>query len=323
MNQRGASGFLVVALLATTAAVLAGAAESSSASRVLNLGWDAIKGFDELVLKAVWHFILWGLLGLVLGAAAGVFLWRALRDRGWMDVPWRGYRYVRWLWPVLLVGTLSLGLGSSLGVWGSGRAVKQGAREGEVFETAVVNTYAAIMVWRLQDAATDTNGTSLLERDLAEAISRLRKTTHRAQAVESGARKKVLNEVDEKSSGNAIEKWALRQAVDFIWDEQAKNQLTEHELAEWLGSLKADGVSSTEAVALAKGKIMGGAYRALDETVNSMVYPTLATIALASLGVLLGPLGIFWLIRWICLRRKTPALDPDDSSLPPLLKGGE
>ena len=82
---------------------------------------------ETLALAQGIDFSLWGLLGLVLGAMAGVFLWRALRNRGWMDVPWRGYKYVRWLWPVLMVGTLSLGLGSGLGVWGGGRAIKQGA----------------------------------------------------------------------------------------------------------------------------------------------------------------------------------------------------
>ncbi|HIG81049.1 MAG TPA: hypothetical protein EYQ62_05275 [Verrucomicrobiales bacterium] len=149
-------------------AVVAGAvtaAEPSAASQVLTSVWDAVKGFGELALKAVYHFFLWGFLGLGLGAAAGVYLWRALRDRGWMDLPWGWYKYVRWLWPVLIVGTLSLGLGSALSVWGSGRTIKQGAREGEVFETAVVNTYSAIMVWRLKGTVEDTNGTSLLDRD--------------------------------------------------------------------------------------------------------------------------------------------------------------
>ena len=44
---------------------------------------------------------------------------------------------------------LSLSLASSLGSWGAGRAVKQGMRQGEVIETAVFNTYAMVMVWRV------------------------------------------------------------------------------------------------------------------------------------------------------------------------------
>jgi hypothetical protein len=305
-------------------AVIAGivsAAEPSAASQALSSGWDAVKGFGELALKAVWHFSLWGLLGLVLGATAGVFLWRALRNRGWMDVPWRGYKYVRWLWPVLMVGTLSLGLGSGLGVWGGGRAIKQGAREGEVFETAVVKTYAAIMVWRLGGA--DANGTSLLERDLAEAISKLRKTTGQAQAAESATRERAMEALDKQSGGNDFQKWVGHQVIKFLWDEQLKGKFTETEAAEFLGSLRADRVSSTEAVALAKKKIMSGVYLALDETVNSIVYPTLATILFTVLAVLLGPLGIFWLVRWLCLRRQSPPDSPDDIGKPSLLKDAE
>ncbi len=286
------------------------AAEPSASSQALTSGWDAVKGFSELALKAVWHFSLWGVLGLMLGALAGVFLWRWLRDRGWMDVPWRGYKYVRWLWPVLMVGTLSLGLGSGLGVWGGGRAIKQGAREGEIFETAVVKTYAAIMVWRLGGTDTDANGTSLLERDLAQAISKLRKTSGQAQAAESAMRERAMEALDKQSSGNVFQKWVGHQVTKFLWDEQLKGKFTETEAAEFLGSLQPDHVSSTEAVALAKRKIMSGVYLALDESVNSIVYPTLVTILFTALTLLLGPLGFFWLIRWLCLRRRN---DPESS----------
>jgi hypothetical protein len=291
------------------------AAEPSAASQALSSGWDAVKGFGELALKAVWHFSLWGLLGLVLGATAGVFLWRALRNRGWMDVPWRGYKYVRWLWPVLMVGTLSLGLGSGLGVWGGGRAIKQGAREGEVFETAVVNTYAAIMVWRLGGVDADANGTSLLERDLAQAISKLRQTTSQTQAAEHATRERALEEVNKKIGGNIFQKWVGHQVIKFLWNEQLKGNLTDTEAAKFLGSLQADGVSDVQAVKLAKKKLMSGVYLALDETVNSIVYPTLATILVTALGVLLGPLGVFWLIRWLCLREKKepPVLNADSN----------
>ena len=311
---------IVILLLLTGVAGALGAAEPSGASQAFTSGWDAVKGIGELTLKAVWHFSLWGLFGLVFGAVAGIFLWRWLRDRGWMDVPWGGYQYVRWLWPVLMVGTLSLGLGSGLGTWGTGRAFKQGAREGEVFETAVMKTYAAIMVWRLGGTDADANGTSLLERDLAGAISKLRKTTGQAQATESTMRERALEEVDKKSGGSSIQKWVGHQVIKILWDEQLKGKLTDTEAAEFLGSLQTDGVSDVQAVQLAKKKIMSGVYLALDESVNSIVYPTLATILLVVLAMLLGPLGIFWLIRWLCLRRKKdPESPPGADDEPPLL----
>jgi len=317
-NERHIRWVLFLVLMGVIGAE--GAAEPSAVSQGLTSVWDAVKGFGELAFKSVIHMILWGILGFGLGAVAGVFLWRALRDRGWMDVPWSGYKYVRWLWPVLMVGTLSLGIGSALSVWGAGRAIKQGAREGEVFETAVVKTYAAIMVWRLGGAETDANGTSLLEQDLAKAIPKLRQTTGQAQAAESAARQKVLETVDKKSGGSSFQKWFGQQVIEFLWDEQLKSKLTDTETAEFLGSLQADGVSSTEAVALAKNKIMAGVYLALDETVNSFVYPMLATILFTALAVLLGPLGVFWLIRWLCLRRRNdPESSPGADDEPPLL----
>ncbi|MBC8326379.1 MAG: hypothetical protein H8E27_12220 [Verrucomicrobia subdivision 3 bacterium] len=291
------------------------AAESSLANQALNSVWDAVKGFGELALKAVWHCTLWGGLGFVVGVAAGVFLWRALRDRGWMDIPWGGYKYVRWLWPVLMVGTLSLGSSSWLGIWGGGRAIKQGARQGEVFEKAVVNTYSAIMVWRLAGLATDANGTSLLERDLGQAITLLRKTASQAQSKERAVRERALVVVEQKTNGNFFENWFTEKAIEFIWDEQLKGNLTDTEAAKVIGSFQADGVSESEAVALAKNKIMGGVHLALDGWVDSMIHPILATIFVIALGLLLGPLGAFWFIRWLCLRgKKEPPLLNADSN---------
>ena len=317
-NERHSRWILFLILIGAIGAV--GAAEPSTASQALASIWDAVKGFGELMSKAVYHFFLWGFLGLGLGAAAGVYLWRALRDRGWMDLPWGWYKYLRWLWPVLMVGTLSLGLGSALSVWGSGRTIKKGAREGEVFEKAVANTYSAIMVWRLKGIGEDTNGTSLLDRDLAQAVSKLQKATDQAKAHERDTRKRALEELDKRASGSWYQKWFGREVMKFIWDEQLKGKLTDNEAAEFLESLQAGNASDTEAVALVKNKIMAGVYTALDETVNSVVYPMLVTILFTVLTLLFGPLGLFWLIRWLCLRnRNDPVSSPGADDESPLL----
>ena len=62
---------------------------------------------------------------------------------------------------------------------------------------------------------------------------------------------------------------------------------------------------------------MKGVYRMVDETVNSLVYPTVFTIILTALSVLGFPLGTFWLARWWWLKKhpETPA----DSEDPPEL----
>ncbi|MFM1555472.1 MAG: hypothetical protein ACKJR1_03190, partial [Limisphaerales bacterium] len=94
-NERHSRWILFLVLIGAIGAV--GAAEPSTASQALTSVWDAVKEFGELALKAVYHMFLWGFLGLGLGAVAGVCLWRVLRDRGWMDLPWGWYKYVRWL----------------------------------------------------------------------------------------------------------------------------------------------------------------------------------------------------------------------------------
>jgi hypothetical protein len=309
-NERHSRWILFLVLMGAIGAV--GAAEPSTASQALTSVWDAVKEFGELALKAVYHMFLWGFLGLGLGAVAGVCLWRALRDRGWMDLPWGWYKYVRWLWPVLMVGTLSLGIGSALGVWAGGRTIKQGARE-KVFETAVVNTYSAIMEWRGKGSAEDTNGTSLGEHELGQA-----------QAYERAVRKRVMEAVDQQAGDSRLQKWFGREVVEFVWDEQLKGKLTDTDQKKFLASLLADDKTDAKAVELAKEKIkekvMSGIHLAFDETVNSIVYPTLVTILFTGLTLLLGPLGLFWLIRWLCLRRRndtesSPGADDD----PPLL----
>ena len=52
-------------------------------------------------------------------------------------------------------------------------------------------------------------------------------------------------------------------------------------------------------------KIMAGVYKAFDESVNSVVYPTVFTAMGFAVGVPLLPLCVFWLIRWLCLRKTT------------------
>ena len=79
------------------------AAESSTGEQLLDLGWDAMKGFGSIITKALLHMVFLGFFGFMLGIVGGIYMWHALRDRGWMDVPWNWYKYVRWMWPILIV----------------------------------------------------------------------------------------------------------------------------------------------------------------------------------------------------------------------------
>jgi hypothetical protein len=294
------------------------AAEPSATDRVLKLGWGALKGFGVLIGKSLISFILWSILGLISGAMGGVFLWRWLRDRGWLEVPWGWYRYVRWIWPVLIVASLSLGLSCSLGTWGAGRKMKAGMREGKLIETAVVNAYSAVMVWRIQGA--DDNATSsLLERDLAEGLAKLKDTTGVAGDFEDKTLKLILEKIDQESGGAWYEKWFYRKMLEVLWDQQIKEGLADQEIVEVVKSTLEAGKASGEsaAVVLAKQKIIAGVHVVLDETVNSVVYSTFLTVIPIAMGVPLLPLSIFWLVRWLWLRKHPP--DSSDSDLPPVL----
>ena len=281
------------------------AAESSAASQVMELGWDSLKGFGILIKKSIFSFILWSVLGLILGAVGGVSLWRWLRNKGWLDVPWGWYRYVRWIWPVLIVASLSLGMSCSIGTWGGGRKIKKEMREGQLIEVAVVNTYSAIMVWRIKGNGEDANGTSLLERDVSEAIAKLKMAAGKAEETEDEAREKLYQEIDKRSGGSWHEKLFFRKIIEFLWDQQMKEEITDSEAVEFLSKTLETEKQGGEgaAVKLVVSKIMSGVYRALDEAVNSVVYPTLVTAMGFAVGVPLLPLCLFWFARRLWLRK--------------------
>ena len=293
-----------------------GAAESSTGQQLLDLGWGAIKGFGSIISKALLHMFLWGIFGFVLGVVGGVFMWRALRDRGWMDVPWNWYRYVRWMWPVLIVCTLSFGLSSALSTWGAGRAFKKEVREGEVIEKAVFNTYAMVMVWRLGPQKDgDNNGSALLEQDLALAVSKLKEASDKVTGVEDKAREKALEQMEDKIGGGYVKKRIYSEILNFVWDQQVKSELTDNEAADFLSdTLKTEKSGGAEAAVKAvRQKIMSGVYLAVDETVNAAVYPIVWSIIPSMILVLMGPLSSFWLVRWLWLRKYPETTGETDS----------
>lgn len=298
---------LVNIVIFLSVACMLGAAESSAGTKLMDLGLDTLKGFGSLITKTIFSFFIWSILGLILGTVGGVFLWRWLRDKGWLDVPWGWYKYVRWIWPVLIVGSLSLGMSCSIGTWGAGNKIKKEIRKGKMVETAVVNTYSAIMVWRIKEDGTDSNGTSLLERDVTEAIAQLKSAAGKAKEVEDETREKLYDEIDKKVDGSWYQKWFFRKIISILWDQQLKDQITGSEAAELVRDTLETEEKGGEGAAVKSviSKIMAGVYKAFDESVNSVVYPTVFTAMGFAVGVPLLPLCVFWLIRWLCLRKMT------------------
>ena len=291
---------------------LAAEATEAPVSQAMSLGWDAVTGFTDVVGKALFHLILWSIIGAILGGVGGFFFWRAMRDHGWLDISWGWYRFVRWMWPVLIVGTLSLGLSSVIGSWATGRAIKQGVRQGEVIETAVFNTYAMVMVWRVDSQNGDANGSALLEQDLAKAVAQLRETDAQATELEQESRAKLKAEIEQKTGGSRLGKWLMGKLLDLLFD-QVKEDLSGQDAVEFLSAtLDADQTGGEEqAIQFIRKKIMSAVYLAIDETVNSVVYPFIVSVLVMVLIVLGVPLGSFWGIRWAWYKKYPPS--PDDS----------
>ena len=309
----------LILLLLVCGTVEAAERSESITGQVLDIGWDTMKEFGEVFGKTVFHLIMWSLLGLVLGGIGGCFLWKILRDRGWMEVSWGWYRYVRWIWPVLIVLTVSLSLASSAGTWGSGWAFKKSVREGQLIEAVVFKTYAMVMVWRLGPQGEDVNGSAFLERDLGAALEKLKQTTAQTEELEAQSRETALAGMEERMGEGTMHKWFYRKMIEYLWDEQVKSELTGSEMGEFLeATLSADADDGeVAAVQYIRGQIMKGVYRMVDETVNSLVYQTVFTIILTALAMLSFPLGTFWLARWWWLKKHPET--PVDSEGPPEL----
>jgi hypothetical protein len=301
--------------------LMVGAAEATTpapVSQALGLGWDAAKALGEVIGKGLSGMIIWSLVGFVVGGVGGFFAWRTLRDRGWLDVSWGWYKYVRWMWPVLMTLTLALGLSSMLGSWGASRAVKQGMRQGEVIETAVFNTYAMVMVWRVDPKQGDVNGSGLLEQDLASAVAKLRDADGQAQELEKESHEQLLAKMEEQAGGGLVRKWFFGKMLDLVFD-QVKEDLSGQDAVEFLSAtLEVDRTGGeTQAVQFVRKKIMAAVFLAVDETVNAVVYPFILSVILLILGVLGLPLGLFWLARWWWLK-KNPETPPDSEDPPEL-----
>ena len=184
-----------------------------------------------------------------------------------------------------------------------------------------------VMVWRLgPEKVGDRNGSALLEQDLAMAVSELKKASDKLTGVEDKVRKTAVEEMEEKVGDGFIQKRIYRWIFNFIWDQQIKSELTDNETVEFLSdTLEAEKSEGAEAaVRSVRKKIMSGVYFAIDEAVNSIVFPIMWTIIPTMAMSLFGPLIAFWLIRWGWFRKypeskKSPEDTESQDDEPPVL----
>ena len=141
--------------------------------------------------------------------------------------------------------------------------------------------------------------------DVTGAIAQLKSAVGKAKEVEDDTREKLYDEIDEKVGGSWYQKWFFRKIIEFMWEQQLKDEITGSEAAELVrGTLEAEEKGGEgAAVKSVISKIMAGVYKAFDESVNSVVYPIILTAIGFGIGVPLLPLCLFWFARWLWLRK--------------------
>jgi hypothetical protein len=295
------------------------AAESSAATQTPGLGLESAKELGILITHTIVSLLIGAVLGLIFGAVGGLYLWRWLRDKGWLDVSWGWYKYVRWIWPVLIVGCLSLGMSGSVGTWGAGWKMKKELREGQLIKATLESSYAAIMAWREDGNVTDANSTSQLDRDLGVGIGKMEELLTYAKEMESEKIDQFTMELEKKSGGTWYEKWLIRKLVEVLWEDQIKGNLADNEAVDILQNTAEIKKTSGQDAAIGemKGTLTHGIYLVFEELIATFVWSTILTVMALALGIPLLPLSVFWLIRWLWLRKHSG--EKIASEDPPLL----
>jgi protein tyrosine phosphatase (PTP) superfamily phosphohydrolase (DUF442 family) len=72
-----------------------------------------------------------------------VFIWRGIRKRGWLDAPWRYYKYFRWLWVPVIILPFAFGIATTAGWLTGGSVTKRAIVEDRIIPRAVVSLYCA------------------------------------------------------------------------------------------------------------------------------------------------------------------------------------
>ena len=278
------------------------AAAPSAGAQVKTLGQDLLNDIAAMAGGAILASILWALLGFALALAGSIYLWRWMRDRGWLDAPWGWYRYFKWVWPTLIIGCLTLGGSCSLGTWGAGNSINNDLREGKFVENAVINLYGTIKAMRGDQNATDFNATALTK----------------AQKLEGEQLEKLKKELEGKAGSSPLKKMLVRELMGAMED-SLKEQYADNEAVQKYNeamTAKEQGGESAM-VQFVKKELLGGVTSSLISSVDSFVWGTVFSILGLALGIPFIPLGIFCLVRWLILRNQPPADDGEDA--PPVL----
>lgn len=315
-NTVSAMNWLLIFLcvFAVSASVAAG---PSAGEQAKTFGFDLLNDIAAMAGGAVLASVLWALLGFALALAGSIYLWRWMRDRGWLDAPWGWYRYFKWVWPTLIIGCLTLGGSCSLGTWGAGNSINNDLREGKIVKNAVINLYDTIKAVRGDQNATDLNATTL-EQDLTKGLKNLEPALAKAQKLEGEQLEKLKKELEGKAGSSPLKKMLVRELMGAM-ENSLKEQYADNEAVKKYNEAMAAKEQGGESamVQFVKKELLSGVTSSLISSVDGFVWGTVFSILGLALGIPFIPLGIFCLVRWLILRNKPPADDEEGS--PPVL----
>ncbi len=187
-------------------------AEQSDAARIasnfLVLMGDTWGDVALFVGSMVLWAVVWAAGMFFAGIAAGLVVWLLLRRFGLFDARWGWYRWVRWLWPVLFVLSMSIGF-CYAGAWmGLGRTLRGYIVDRHMVDKVVGHLWVAIALDSAQYEASGVESVEQLEAVLSDSDAVTNATLADWQAMED----ELL------ADANFAERWVYRLTTDSISD---------------------------------------------------------------------------------------------------------
>jgi len=301
----GAEGGGVAASSPATAPADAGAAAATASRLAANFAALMAQNWRPVAGAAVWTVVsavVWAIVLFVLGIAAAVVGYFLLRRLGLFDAPWSWYRWVRWLWCLLLVVSTSIGWASAGAWWGAGRKVKHYLRDEKVLDRIYVTVAMAAMLDRAGYGATGQETPEQLEKIITDSQAAARE----ARADWS----RFLRETAESATDNFLQRWLLKLAIQQDTDGFEDSILREPKLALLMYTLGpcteeyADRYPDARGDLMLASTMLGEAGKRACRLVDKVVRPNvLAGIALGP-GIPLALAGVFRLILRLAYGRR-------------------
>jgi hypothetical protein len=250
--------------------------------------WRSVAAFAALTVV---NAVLWAVGMFLLGIGVGVAGYFLLRRLGLFAAPWSWYRWVRWLWCLLLAVSISIGFAVA-GAWlGAGRNVKSYIRDKRMLDRIVVAVAMAAML--------DRAGYEARGDETAEQIEKVLTDSEAAGREALADWSRFRREEAEAVTDNFLQRWLVELAIEAATEGFEDSPLRDPKLA-WL--MYTEGPCAEEyadkypdaneglvAASVFFGRIRGAACGLVDRA----VYPNVWTAVGLGVGIPLGLAAVF------------------------------